>query len=1144
MSEITGMPVWLDRALKDNPAVQVLNREKGDLPLSSMMEEALVIAESYQSHKRGILVVKQSLYQAQLLYERLTAFLGEEDCALFGADESLRVEMIASSPEMTAMKVDTMSSLLEHPDQVVVTCPGALLRFLPDPEDFRNGCIHVQTGMELDMNTLKRKLLSGGYRQTSHIDQPLTFASRGGIVDVYSINRDNPIRIEFFDTEVDSIRFFDPSTQKTIETTDSVNIVPATDILFTPDQVQEVIEKTRKLYEKSGKDMPGSIETDLSDLEAGVFENRLYPYLSMSDHSAGIWDYMHDPLVVWSDRSVVMENMKSIMQDTISYIQEMVSEGKMPERYSVYHEISSIASGCRSVNEDPFVDNISQIEEVHLPNEPMDIRLKLINGAGISILALDDREYERVVSMCVELKIPYQLLEDDGTPVEGMNLYLRDLGQGFRIGTHDISVYTASELFEIRRHRGRYENKFRNAEVIHDFDELQPGDYIVHASYGVGQYIGIETREIQGIKRDFLKVVYKGNAELLVPLEQFRLVRKFVSREGVVPKLNKLGTNEWQKTKQKIQENVEDIAERLLSLYSSRQTHIGYAFPPDNEEARRFEREFPYELTPDQKKAVEDIRTDMESNRPMDRLVCGDVGFGKTEVAIIASFKAVSAGKQVAVLCPTTILAEQHYKTFCQRYQNDPVTIRVLDRFVPLAKVKETLKDVRDGKVDILIGTHRILSKDVKFRDLGLLVVDEEQRFGVEHKEKIKEMKNGVDVLTLSATPIPRTLQMSLVGIRQLSQLETPPLNRYSVQTYVVEKNENIVRSAIEKELARNGQVFYLYNNIEQIYNVARKIQSMVPKASVGVVHGKMNRDDIEDTMLRFNEHEIDVLVCTTIVENGIDVPNANTILIENAQDFGLAQIYQIKGRVGRSDRIAYAYLLIPPRRQLSEVASKRLQAIKEFARLGSGYKIAMRDLTIRGAGDLLGSSQSGFIDTVGIDMYIEMLEEAIEAKKTGKPVVHNEPSANANIQKTGYIPDTFTTDDFDKLDLYQKVDRIQNSEQLEQYRQDIIDQYGRLPKEVSAIFEKKEFDLLLDDPLVQNYKENAKTIEITFSSLYSQKMNGVFLFEAYTKISKNITIRYTGGSIHVMIPKGKNDLKTAARCIEKAREAIVQDEN
>lgn len=1143
MKENPCIPLWLERQLKENPAVKILNSEKGDLPLSSIIEEALVIAESYHTKKRGILVIKESLYQAQLLYERLSFFLNEEECALFGADESLRVETIAASPEMTAMKVETMASLLNHPDQVVVTCPSALLRFLPLPQDFKQCCIHIETGMEMNMNELKRKLIAGGYRQTSHIDQPLTFASRGGIIDVYSINYDNPIRIEFFDTEVDSIRFFDSSSQKTVDTLKQVEIVPATDVLFTEKQISEIRKKAEELYEKAGKEMPGEVDTDLANIEAGVFETRLYPYMVLNEHISGIWDYMDHPLFLWSDRSKIMENCKAFHEDTIAYIQEMVSEGKMMEKYSIYHEISSVGKKCRQMNEEPFMDNISGISEIHHPNEPMDVRLKLVNGAGINIITLEDKEYERIISLCVELKIPYHLLDDSGIPQKGVNLYLTDLGQGFSIGMDQFNVYTSAELFEIHHHRGRFENKFRNAEVIHGFEELQPGDYIVHANYGVGQYIGIETREIQGIKRDFIKVVYKGNAELLVPLEQFRLVRKFVSREGVVPKLNKLGTNEWQKTKQRIQESVEDIAERLLSLYSNREQHIGYAFHADNEESKKFEREFPYELTPDQKKAVADIKTDMESSRPMDRLVCGDVGFGKTEVSIIASFKAVQDGKQVAVLCPTTILAEQHYKTFSKRYRNYPVTIKVLDRFVPQKKVTEILKDVSEGKVDILIGTHRLLSKDVKFKDLGLLVVDEEQRFGVEHKEKIKEMKNSVDVLTLSATPIPRTLQMSLVGIRQLSQLETPPLNRYSVQTYVVEKNENLVKSAIEKELARNGQVFYLFNNVEQIYNTARKLQYMVPSARVGIVHGKMNREDIEDVMLQFNEHELDILVCTTIVENGIDVPNANTILVENAQDFGLAQIYQIKGRVGRSDRVAYAYLLIPPRRQLSEVAAKRLQAVKEFAKLGSGYKIAMRDLTIRGAGDLLGSSQSGFIDTVGIDMYIEMLEEAIQAKKNGKKVEHKEPSANANIQKSSYIPDSFTNDDFDKLDLYQKVDKISTSDELDAYKKDIIDQYGRLPKAVNAIFEKKEFDLLLDDPLVRNYRDAKKFIEITFSSLYSQKMDGVMLFESYTKISKDITIRYTDGSIHVIIPKGKNDLKMAKQCIEKAREAI-QDEN
>ena len=636
-----------------------------------------------------------------------------------------------------------------------------------------------------------------------------------------------------------------------------------------------------------------------------------------------------------------------------------------------------------------------------------------------------------------------------------------------------------------------------------------------------------------------MKIIYRGNTELLVPLEQFRLVRKFVSREGVVPKLNKLGSGDWEKTKQRLQSNVEDIAERLLTLYANREQHIGFAFSKDNEMTKKFENSFSFDLTPDQEKAVAEIKKDMESNKPMDRLVCGDVGFGKTEVSIRASFKAVCDNKQVAVLCPTTILAEQHFHTFQKRYQEFPVTVKVLNRFVSPAEQKQVLQELEEGKIDIIIGTHRLLSKDVKFKDLGLLVVDEEQRFGVEHKEKIKELKNGVDVLSLSATPIPRTLQMSLVGIRSLSLLETPPLNRYSVQTYVVEKDKNLIRDAIQKELSRNGQVFYLHNNIDQIYNVARNIQNLVPESRVGIVHGKLGKEEIEDIMQRFIEKELDILVCTTIVENGIDIPNVNTILVDNAQDFGLAQIYQIKGRVGRSDRLAYAYLLIPPRRQLSEVAQKRLTAVKEFARLGSGYKIAMRDLTIRGAGDLLGSDQSGFIDTVGIDMYIEMLEEAIQAKKDGRKQEDLTPKPKTNIQTTSYIPEEFAPDDFDKLDMYQRIDAIKDEKMLEAYKNDVIDQYGKLPKEVSTLFLKKQLDLALEEPIVENYREIRGQTELTFSPLFSQRADGVKLFEKITKISKDATLRYTNGTIIVILPKNSQNISLAIKIIYAAKESM-----
>jgi transcription-repair coupling factor (superfamily II helicase) len=720
---------------------------------------------------------------------------------------------------------------------------------------------------------------------------------------------------------------------------------------------------------------------------------------------------------------------------------------------------------------------------------------------------------------------------------------MNPLAEGFEISEKNLKVITASELFEIHHHTGRFEKKFRSAEVIHSYEELEPGDYIVHAQHGVGQYMGIETREIQGVKRDFLRVIYRGNAELLVPLEQFRLVRKFVSREGVVPKLNKLGSGEWEKTKERLEADVTDIAERLVSLYSSRETHIGYAYQPDTEEQKKFESEFQYELTPDQAKAVEDVKRDMESDKPMDRLICGDVGFGKTEIAVRAAFKAASENKQVAVLCPTTILAEQHYHTFSERFSGYPFTVRVLDRFVPPSMMKETLKDTREGRVDILIGTHRILSKDVQFKDLGLLVVDEEQRFGVEHKEKIKEMKNGIDVLTLSATPIPRTLQMSLVGIRSLSLLETPPDNRYNVQTYVVEKNRGLIVDAIEKELARNGQVFYLYNSIDTIYNTARTLQSLIPDARIGIVHGKMNREDIEDVMMQFTRHEINVLVCTTIIENGINIPNANTMIIENAQDFGLSQIYQIKGRVGRSDRVAYAYLLIPPRRQLSETASKRLQAVKEFARLGSGYKIAMRDLTIRGAGDLLGPDQSGFIDTVGIDMYIEMLEEAI-AKKKGIVKEEKQELRHAVIPETSYIPENFAPDDYDKISMYQKIDQICSMEQLEQYREEVTDQYGKLPSEVQALFDKRRLDILVNDPSVDSCRDVKGQTRITFSKLFSQQVDGVKLFRIFSDLNKDIALRYADSQISATLPKMKSTVSLAADVIMHAKEALRANES
>lgn len=1122
--------------LDDNPVVLKLDQNSGTLPFVSLIEEALVIATSYQKKPRPMIVIKNNLYQAQRLYERMISFLNEDECALFGADESLRVEAIASSPEMRANKVETLGSLLKNTNQVVITCPSGLLRHLPSPELFKEGCFTLKVGNIQDPEELKRKLIKIGYYQSSHIDQPLTFASRGGVIDIFSINHTQPVRIEFFDDEIESIRFFDVTTQQTIVPIQEIDIVPASDLLFSEEDSDEIQNGVSNLLNKLDDVMlSSSIENDLELIKQNICESRLYPYTAFLKHNYSLCDYLDHPILIYSDPELIEESTKHLITETTAYLQEMVQEKKLLPKFTVFHEYDSVGKHCKKVVEDPIHNQLVDIEELHLPNESLNLKLRLLKEYKQVIIAIHEKELERIKQACLEEKIKYHLIQENDSIHDGFNICIDSFTQGFIY--HDFVVVSESELFEIHRHTGRYENKFKNAEVIHNYDELEKGDYVVHAQHGVGQYLGIETREIQGAIRDFLRIIYRGNAELLVPLEQFRLVRKFVSREGVVPKLNKLGSDEWEKTKKRLEENVNNIAERLVNLYSEREQHIGHAYASDSELQKEFENEFPYKLTRDQAKAVADVKKDMESDKPMDRLVCGDVGFGKTEIAIRASFKAASENKQVAVLCPTTILAEQHFHTFEKRFKNYPFTIKVLDRFVTPQNVKNTLNELKEGKVDILIGTHRILSKDVIFKDLGLLVVDEEQRFGVEHKERIKEMKTGVDVLTLSATPIPRTLQMSLIGIRQLSQLETPPDNRYNVQTYVVEKSRSLVVDAIEKELSRDGQVFYLYNNIDKIYNIARTLQHDIKDAKIGIVHGKMNREDVENVMLQFTNKEINILVCTTIIENGIDIPNANTILIDNAQDFGLSQIYQIKGRVGRSNRVAYAYLLVPPRKQLNETASKRLQAVKEFARLGSGYKIALRDLTIRGAGDILGPNQSGFIDTVGIDMYMEMLEEAINKKK-GIQKEEKQVIKRANINSTSYIPQKFAPDDFDKLSMYQEIDRITSEEELSTYQNKVKDEYGKLPNEVDMLFTKRKLDILLNEKDVDSYKEINNTYEITFSKDFSDHVDGVKLFEIFSKLSKDISLRYKNQKITASIPKTKNGLKLVIEVIKRSKEA------
>lgn len=1095
------------KTLAHNEAFKEFKNGSHDLGNLSLIEETLMIAQTYLETHQSMLIVKNNLYSAQNLYNSLDPLL-KDDVLLFSVEDNMRIDAIAASPEALAARIETLNTILKKENCVVVAHTGSLLSYLPNPNLFRAHCIDLQINDEIGFETMKELLFDAGYQRVTYVDQPLTYASRGGIIDVFSLNYDYPLRIEFFDDVVDSIRFFDISEKKTISKLDSATIICASDILFTNDDIEEISENLKKRF----KDNP-LVDRDIEKLKNQEKESSLKIYYGSLDKVYSILDYMKDPRYIISTLEECKENQKMIIEENVAYIQEMSSIDECLPIFTFSHDFNQITDNAMFIHQ--FISSshpiFSNIEEIPI----VDIKL--------------EQKLESIIKLSETYKVYLSVNEAEKEIISKLNNYPFNykkfpIREGFIANNEKIALYTSKELFDTVHENRRFNNKFKNAEELDDYMKLQQGDFIVHKLYGVGKYLGIETREVHGIHKDFLKIVYKENDILYVPLEQFHLVRKFVSKEGAVPKLNKLGSNDWVKAKARVQENVKILADRLVKLYALREDKIGFAYSKDTEMQKQFENEFEYDLTNDQKQAIKEIKKDMESYKPMDRLLCGDVGFGKTEVAFRGAFKAIMDNKQVAFLCPTTILSHQHLETALERFKNFPVNIKVINRYVTQKEATLIKKDLKAGKIDLLIGTHRLLSKDIRFKDLGLLIIDEEQRFGVEHKEKIKELKNSVDVLSLSATPIPRTLQMSLVGIRSLSQLNTPPHNRLSVQTYVVEKDESLVKEVIQRELARNGQVFYLFNNVIEIYSIAMKLKSELRGVKIGVAHGKMSKEDIEDVMYKFTTKQYQILVCTTIIETGIDIPNANTIIIDNADRFGLSQLYQIKGRVGRSSRLAYAYLMYAPQKQLTDVAAKRLRSMKEFARLGSGYKIALRDLTIRGAGELLGPKQAGFIDTVGMDMYIEMLHEAIDASKGIKKEKPKEQK-KSNLKVDAYIPEKFEEEDYEKISLYQQIDAAKSNHELEKLSKTIIDNYGRLPKAVELLFEKKRLDLLINHKHVEKFSEYDKYIRVTFTEAWSNTVNGVELFKLVSTLSKELKIVYRNKKIEATINKDGNYL-------------------
>ena len=1031
-------------------------------------------------------------------------------------------------------------SLKEEP-KILICHSASLTRFLPSLDLFNANILTIEKNKSYNIKEIINHLIRQGYTRVNKIDGQLQYALRGDILDIYLIDKQDPIRIEFFDDEVESIRFFDISTQLSIEEISKVTIYPASDILLSEEEIKKTNEVLRNEVKKYKNELlpeyylslEEQIENELKDIQENGLNDNFYKYLSLiQDTKTHIFDYFKPDLTICYDKERCFSSLEFLNSQAYAYFSELFKVGKALKHYSFFDDLSDVLFHCNkpiythSNYESPNdlelpLRGISEVA-VNIFQALDNIKNYIASGKKV-VICLDD-QFDSFKNYLDEYEIEYQIILPNQEPISNLSFVKFNLIEGFELYKENLVFLSKREIYGYRVKVSRFLKRYKNAKVLKSYDELVPGDYVVHEECGIGQFEEIVNLEVEGIHKDFLKIKYLGSDILYVPLEQFKLVRKYVSKEGAVPKLNKIGGKEWEKTKQKIKNKVNDLADRLIKLYAERNSIEGFSCKEDDEFQISFENAFPYALTDDQEKAVEEIKKDLQSSHPMDRLLCGDVGFGKTEVAFRAAFKTILSGGQVALLCPTTLLCRQHYQRAVERFSLYGVKIAQFSRFVPDSIQKEQIKLIKEGKIHLIIGTHRLLSKDIEIPNLKLLIVDEEQRFGVEHKERIKEVSQNIDVLTLTATPIPRTLQMSLLGIRSLSQLQTPPSNRMPIQTYVCPKNDSLIKEAIERELARKGQVYYLHNNTATIYSTMRKISSLVKNITIDVVHGKMDKDDIEQVMNRFYNGEIDVLVCTSIIETGLDISNVNTILIENAENFGLAQLYQIKGRVGRSNRIAYAYLMYDEKKEMNDFAKKRLKAIKDFTELGSGFKIAQRDLTIRGAGDILCPEQAGFIDTVGIDMYIKLLNEVIKEKQGQHE--EKEKVKVSNLALNAYIPKLYATDG-DKLEIYQEIQDVSTLVELEVFKNKIQDIYGRIPSEVMLLLRKRKIDILSSSIYIDSLEEQKDSIVILLSKTTSEiKRIGINLLNNLASLSSNIIFSFADNQIKLKLRKDNNYLE------------------
>ena len=1091
----------LEKSSKYNDFIKNIENKTSPIAISGLtgVAETGLLASVLEKTKRPILLITYNDIQAQSLVKDLKFFT--ENVTFLPKKEIVTYDYVAESKNLPYERIEVLNKIYKKQKQIIVTSIETVKQKMIPKEVLYKNILNFKVGDICKLEELKQKLVDLGYERFELIDGRGEFCIRGGIVDI-SVTDTIGIRIELWGDEIDSIRHFNIISQRSIDNIEKIEIFPAHEYVLETSIEQVEKNINQKIYKE---EVEGKVEDDLEQIRNGNYISKIDRYFnSFYKNPETILDYLDSKYLVFVDEiNKILQRSKNIELDNENTIKALVEKTRMiPDALKSYLETDKIINSIeryQTIYLDKLDDKLKngierydfKYKELNYFKSGIDLFINDINNfrkekKKVYIIVDTKEKAEKIKKMLEEYDILSIYQEKlNQTIVNGdintVIITLGNLSKGFYSFDLNQIVIVASELVDAtRRSKKQKTEKFKQGQKV-VFADLKVGDYVVHKKYGIGIYIGVNTIKADGITRDYIKIKYFGDDILYIPTNSLDEIRKYVGGEEINLKLNKLGSKEWEKTTNKVRNNLRTVAKELIELYARREKAKGHAFSKDNEWQKQFEEEFPYVETDDQLRCIDEVKKDMENEKPMDRLLCGDVGYGKTEVAIRAAFKAVMDHKQVVYLAPTTVLAKQQYETFKERMKDFPIKIDVLNRFRTTKEKNQIIKNLKLGEIDILVGTHRVLGKDVEFKDLGFLIIDEEQRFGVKAKEKIKEYKTNVDVLTMTATPIPRTLHMSIVGVRDMSVIYEPPQNRKPVQTYVLEYDEEVIKEAITKELERNGQVFYLFNKVDDIELKADKVARLVPEARVGYAHGRMSGGEIEDIMNDFVEGNINVLVCTTILESGIDIPNANTIIIENADRIGLAQLYQLRGRVGRADRQGYAYITYRKDKMLSEVADKRLKAIKEFTEFGSGFKIAMRDLEIRGAGSLIGEVQHGHLEEVGYDTYCRILDEVLKEEQGIK--VEEEVECQIDLNVTSYIPDSFISDQNQKIEIYQDIALCKTEEDISNVIDEIIDRFGNMPDEIENLLEISRIKQLAKKKFLVKIQSKRNSVVFTYDT-------------------------------------------------------------